>query len=104
MENVMGVFEAIGMFVSAVFALAIGWLIWTIICNIYGGIKGAHRLRKLLTEHKGKPPFGHWKALRLGLYCWAGRRYKDGIGEYWQIGGMEVPLDGRDKIGSRYYG
>ena len=101
----MGVFEAIGMLVSAVFAVAVGWLTFTILGNIYGGIKGAYRLRKLRTEHEGEPPFGHWKALRFGLHCWVGRRYKDGIGEYWQINGMEVPLDGRDKIGrSRYYG
>jgi hypothetical protein len=101
----MGFFEAIGLIVSTVCGLTAGWLVLTILGNIYGGIRGAYRLRRIRTDSEGKPPFGHWMALKFGLHCWYGRRYDGNVGEYWQINGMQVPMDGRDKIRhDRLYG
>lgn len=93
----MGFFTTVGAFTSTLVAFLMGWLAWLILGNIYGGILGAYRLRRLLQEN-GKGRISHWRTIKIGLHCWPGRRYNGSTGEYWQIGGMEVPLDGRDPI------
>lgn len=90
-------FTIVGIGFSACVVFALGWLMFEIAGNIYGGILGAYRMRSLLHKD-GAARIGHWRTIKMGLHCWAGRRYRDGIGEYWTLGNMEVPLDGRDPI------
>jgi len=95
----MGFFTFVGMVVCLLLAGCVAAVLLHVIGNIYGGIKGAYRLRRI--THAG----GHWPWVKLGIKAWAGRRYKNGIGEYWQINGLIVPVDGRDKVTrSRFYG
>lgn len=94
----MAFFTAVGAIVSTIVAFALGWLMQHIAGNIIGGIRGAYRLRKLRTMPDRPPPFSHRTALRFGLSCWYGRRYRNGVGEYWQVDGLIVPMDGRDKV------
>jgi len=88
-------------FVGAAFLLAVLGIIaviaWTIAGNIYGGIKGAYRLRAILAR-SGRPKFPHKTALRMGLDGWSGKRYKNGLGHSWRLGGVIVPCDGRDRL------
>lgn len=89
-----GFFEIVGLFVSLIVASLALALMWQVLCNIYGGIKGAYRLARIM-----KRSFPHWQLIRFGLRNWSGTGRYDGLtGKYYQIGGMKVPLDGRDKI------
>jgi hypothetical protein len=71
--------------------------------NIYGGILGAYRLR-LIAIANGRKWGSHLDTIRIGLRSWYGCRYRDGVGTYWQIDGMKIPVDGRDPIESTYRG
>lgn len=99
--TMIGFFAALGAAVSTLIAFLMGRLSWIIAGNIYGGILGAYRMRRLLHQD-GASRIGHWRTIKVGLHCWPGRRYRDGIGEYWRLGDMEVPLDGRDPIRTIY--
>lgn len=100
----MSLLEWIGGMTVSVLSIGAGWLTATIAGNIYGGIKGAYRLRAIKGRYTTKKA-PHWRTIRLGLRAWSGMRYKDGFGSYWQMGGVIVPVDGRDKLShKRWWG
>ncbi len=98
----MDFFSAIGMIVCALIAVLICWIAYEIIGNVWGGWKGAVRFWRIKCGREKRPPI-KW-LIRHALYCWPGRRYNGHAGEYWDLGSMQVPLDGRDRIRRRYYG
>jgi hypothetical protein len=99
-----GFFTGIGLIVSALFVLLAIAVICVIAGNIYGGIRGAYRLRAILAR-KGEKPITHWPTIRLGLRAWGGQRYREGRGTSWRVHGLTIPVDGRDPIpGERFYG
>ena len=96
--------EIVGGLTISALGILVGIVALFIAGNLYGGIKGAYRLRAI-TIRAGKEAPSHRSTIKYGLRAWYGKRYENGIGEYWQIGGMEVPVDGRDKIRrNRFYG
>ncbi|NVD46148.1 hypothetical protein HUV48_14135 [Altererythrobacter sp. HHU K3-1] len=91
------VLEIIGGLTVAAIGIGVSILALTIAGNIYGGIKGAYRIRAI-SARAGKPRMPHTKTIMLGLKAWLGQRYRNGTGTYWEVGLMRVPIDGRDKI------
>lgn len=75
----------------------IGWVFAQLAGNIYGGLKGAYRVRAFAAKYRNER-WGHWATIKLGLRAWDGKRYRDGVGSYFQFGSIIVPVDGRDKI------
>jgi hypothetical protein len=80
----------------------------SIIGNIYGGILGSYRLQRITTEMDlGYRRLTPWQHFRRGLRAWPGHRYhgEDRTGRYWDVAGMEIPVDGRDPVPeTRFYG
>lgn len=97
------VFEIVGQFVVGLLLLGVTIIAMEIVGNIYGGIKGAYRIRAI-RKRAGGAIFPHLATVRLGLKAWSGRRYDGRSGYYWRAGSMEVPVDGRDPIRHKYYG
>lgn len=91
----MGFLEVVGGAVVALFVMLLGMLTGHILGNIYGGIKGAYRLHYITRKSQKRP---HLRLFMIGLRAWSGRRYRNGVGEYWQVNGLIVPIDGRDKV------
>ncbi len=100
----MSALEIVGLVTVSIIAIGMAMIAYVIAGNIYGGIKGAYRLRAIKGRYKKKAT--HWRAIRLGLRNWhGGNRYKNGYGSYWRLGGLIVPIDGRDKLSrERFYG
>jgi len=96
---VAGFFTAVGAGVSGIVCAALLWIGVLVVGNVYGGWIGAKRLWRL-HHGKAKRPRIKWVA-RHAIHCWPGRRYDGNVGEYWDLGAMKVPLDGRDKIRRR---
>ncbi len=72
--------------------------------NIYGGIKGAYRIRAIrLRSGASSTPWGHRATILSGFKAWRGERYRNGYGTYYRAGGMRVPVDGRDPISREHY-
>lgn len=104
----MGFFEAVGAATTAFFLVGAGMITGHIVGNIYGGIKGAYRvtaIRKRYGHQSALTLADHRAIIRTGLRAWVGLRYRNGSGTYWQINGIIIPVDGRDKITrERFYG
>lgn len=101
--------EYVGATVVGLIGLGLSIIFLEICGNIYGGIKGAYRLRAIRARFRGEVIKSdlapHWQTIRLGLRAWHGKRYDGDCGHYWQVGGMKVPVDGRDPIArERWYG
>lgn len=97
---------------GAIFWLAVAgaglWVMLTIIGNIYGGIAGSYRLERIIREdYADCKRLTAWQHFKRGARAWTGQRY-DGArrtGVYYQVGGREIPVDGRDPLPEyRFYG
>lgn len=93
----MSALEYIGATVVGLLGVGVAIALLELAGNLYGGIKGAYRFRAIMARDGGKH-VGHWSTIKYGMRAWPGVRYRDGVGEYWQIGGLKVPVDGRDPI------
>jgi len=97
--------ELIGATVVGLLGCGLAILFLEVLGNLYCGIKGAYRFRAIVEKHGTGKLIPHWSTIKLGLRAWEGKRYRDGLGHYWAIGGMIVPVDGRDPIErDSYYG
>lgn len=93
-------FTIVGMVVSASIGALLLYVCYKIAGNIRGGWIGAARFWRVRNGRQKRPSI---RALaRHALHCWPGRRYNGSVGEYWDMGGMQIPLDGRDRI-RRYH-
>jgi len=90
------VLAAIGAIACLVLSTLILYTTVTIIGNVYGGWIGALRFYRLVKGKGKQAPF-MW-AVRRALSCWYGPRFDGEYGTYSQVGGLKVPLDGRDKV------
>lgn len=98
-----------GVLVWVLIASTVFGVLCVIFGNIYGGILGSYRLERLshetgYTDHR----LTHWQHFRRGIRAWTGHRYNvtDRTGMYYDVAGMEIPVDGRDPVPPRrvYYG
>lgn len=96
--------ETVGAFTVGLLLLAVILLALTIILNIICGALGAVRFRRVLKASSRSPDAWLWIA-RTGLANWCGRRFDGEYGEYYQVSGLKVPIDIRDRIvRNRFYG
>ena len=96
--------QIVGFITVAVIGSLVLLMLYQIAGNIYGGIKGAYRL-KAIRGRGGAKKWPHRHTVLFGLRSWAGERYKNGYGSYFRVGGLRVPVDGRDPIErDRFYG
>ena len=94
----MNILEGVGLVTVGIIGGGVSLIAYEIAGNIYGGIKGAYRLRFIRLRYRYKDA-GHIRTIRLGLKNWiGGNRYRNGYGTYWCVGGLIVPIDGRDRL------
>lgn len=102
--TLMQVATIVGILVLGGIAFVVIALLWAIAGNIYGGIKGAYRIREIHIRH-GNRAIKHRYAIKRGFSNWlGGGRYNGHSGSYYDLGSMQVPVDGRDPIIRRHYG
>lgn len=97
-------FEVVGAFTIGCLLLAVILLVLKIALNIICAALGAIRFRRVLKV-KTATPAAWWWVARTAVSHWYGPRYNGHAGEYWVAGGLEVPMDIRDKVRrSHFYG
>lgn len=93
--------EIIGALTVALLGAVAGRLIAETALNVVCAAIGLYRIRRAA---KGPRP-SVWRAIRHGLRYWYGPRYDGSSGEYFALGGLQVPIDIRDPIRrTRFYG
>lgn len=91
-------FALVGMVACAAVAVLVVAVLWYIVGNLYGAIRGIYRMR-YLARRWGNEAGARPKLVPLLKYA---LRYWDGFGEvYWQSGAIEIPVDGRKPLRRR---
>lgn len=95
----MSALETVGAITIGSVALTLVLVLLEIAINITCAALGALRLRRVLRA-KTTWAAAPW-IIRKALSGWHGPRYGGRYGEYYQVGGLAVPMDIRDPIQRR---